>query len=128
LTASEGRRFALTVGLAFVALSGLLLWRDHRVPGGIVATLGTLLALLGLIAPTSLGPIYRGWMAFALAISKVTTPILLGIVYFLAILPIALIMRLIGRRALVHGSSDASSVWITRAPEVGRRSDLTRQF
>jgi hypothetical protein len=128
LSASEGRRFAATVGLAFVALSGIALWRGHRTPAVVAAALGTLLALAGLAAPAALGPVYRGWMRFALAISKVTTPILLGIVYFLAFLPVAIVMRLAGRRPLSHGTSDATSVWMPRDAATGRRGDLTRQF
>ncbi|MGQ0714520.1 MAG: SxtJ family membrane protein [Gemmatimonadaceae bacterium] len=117
----------MTVGLAFVALALLALWRGHRLPGTIAASLGVLLALAGLIAPAALGPVYRGWMAFALAISKVTTPILLGIVYFLAFLPIALVMRLAGKRPMKRRET-AESFWVSRDPAIGRRGDLTRQF
>lgn len=118
----------MTVGFAFIVVAGIALWRDHRIPGVIAASLGVLLALTGLIAPAALGPVYRGWMQFALAISKVTTPILLGLVYFLTFLPIALIMRLSGRRVLSHGTADSTSVWISRGGDGTRRSDLTRQF
>lgn len=128
LTAVEGRRFAATVGLAFVALAWVALWRDHRVPSLIASTLGTILALGGLVVPTALGPVSRGWMRVALALSTVTTPILLGLVYFLAIVPVAFAMRLVGRRPLSHGSASAKSVWITRETTAARRSDLTRQF
>lgn len=128
LSAEEGRGFARTVGVAFVALALVLLWREQRVPAAVAASLGTLLAIVGLIAPASLGPVYAGWMRFALAISKVTTPILLAIVYFLAFLPIALVMRLAGRRVLSHGTRGSETVWITRPPGPGRRSDLSRQF
>lgn len=128
LSADEGRGFARTVGFAFVALAVVLLWREQRLPAVVAASLGTLLGIAGLFAPAALGPVYAGWMRFALAISKVTTPILLAIVYFLAFLPIALVMRLTGRRVLSHGTPGSESVWIPRPPGPGRRSDLTRQF
>jgi len=127
LSAADGRRFAITVGLAFVVVAGLAVWRGHRTPGVVAAALGVLLALAGLVAPAALGPVYRGWMRFALAISRVTTPILLGIVYFLAVLPVALVMRLFGRRPLSRTTPNAASVWVAR-DVTGRRGDLTRQF
>jgi hypothetical protein len=55
---------------------------------------------LGLVAPNSLRLVYRFWMRFALLISKVTTPIILGVVFFLVIMPIGLIIRVFGRDLL----------------------------
>jgi hypothetical protein len=127
LTASQARRFAGTVGVALVAVALFAMWRGHRTPGIIGAALAIALAAAGLIAPLALDRVYRGWMRGALAISKVTTPILLGVVYFLAFVPMGIAMRLVGRRPLSHGASNATTVWISR-PAATRRSDLTRQF
>lgn len=87
-----------------------------------------LLTVLGWASPTALGPVYRVWMRLALASSRVTTPILVGLVYVVAFIPLALVMRLTGRRALSHGSPTAKSVWVTRDVASGGRGDLTRQF
>jgi hypothetical protein len=80
--------------------------------------------LAGLVAPGSLGPVYRGWMRFGLALSRFTTPIFLGIMYFLVFLPFGLVMRRF-RQPLVRPVGD--SYWVAR-PESGRRSNLQRQF
>jgi hypothetical protein len=53
-----------------------------------------LLAGLGLLAPELLRPIYRVWMRFGLLLSRVTTPLILGVVFFLVISPIGLLQRL----------------------------------
>ena len=58
---------------------------------------GGILAGWALIAPQSLGPVYRVWMRFGLLLSRVTTPIILGAVYYIVITPTALIMRLLRR-------------------------------
>jgi hypothetical protein len=60
---------ARLLALAFGVISGLLL-------------------LAGILIPTWLGPVYRGWMGFALLLSKVTTPIFMGITFFLVMAPI----------------------------------------
>ena len=124
-TASDGRRFAFPVGTAFLVLMGILLWRDHRTAAWVMAGLGGTLWLAGAVVPAHLGPVYRGWMRMALVISKVTTPIFLGIVYYLIFTPAGLIMRLFGRRPMVHAVQD-NSYW--RRGRVSTRSDLRRQF
>ncbi len=86
-----------------------------------------LLLLSGLLIPSWLGPVYRGWMGFALLLSKVTTPIFMGIIFFLVMAPIGLVMRLLGRNPVVR-QENAGSFWVPRPEGPKRRSDLTRQF
>jgi hypothetical protein len=96
LTKSQGRKFGLTVGIAFLALTALLLWRQRETIAYVTGTLGGLLVLGGLVIPTKLGPVERAWMAMAHKISKVTTPIVMGIVYFIVIAPIGLGREFLG--------------------------------
>ena len=124
-TAAEGRKFGLTVGLAFVVLGALLLWRSRETPAYVLGVRGGLLVLGGLLIPGSLGPVYRAWMAFALALSKITTPIFMGIIYFLVITPFGIVRRTLGEHPLVH-KADAGSYFKRRDPS-GHR-DLRRQF
>jgi hypothetical protein len=53
-----------------------------------------LLGGFGLVAPLSLRPVYYVWMRFGLLLNKVTTPLILGIVFFLVISPLGLLRRL----------------------------------
>jgi hypothetical protein len=126
LTAAEGRKFALVVGGALLVL-GLLLWRRGHGTGGIVAAaLAGALLLAGLAAPTRLGPVYRGWMALAHAISKVTTPVVMSIIFFLVLTPAGLLARLAGHRPLLR-KSQADTYWHSR-PAGERRGDMNHQF
>ena len=52
----------------------------------------------GLIAPMSLRPVYRVWMRFGLLLSRVTTPLIMGLVFFLVITPFGLVHRLFGSK------------------------------
>jgi len=124
LTRSEGRRFGLVVGGAFLALTLLFVWRSHDTAAVIAAIPGTLLVLAGLLVPGHLGPAYRGWMALATAISRITTPIFMGLVFFLLMWPLGLARRLFGGNPLVHEDSDGS-YWKSRS---GDHGDLRRQF
>jgi len=125
LTASEGRKFAFTVGIAFLVLGAFVLWRDKMILVYIFGSLGGLLILGGLVAPTAMGPVQRAWMGFAHAISKVTTPIFMGVVYFVVLTPVSLLMRALGKNPLAIPAGP--TIWHQRDPDK-RKSDLTRQF
>jgi len=125
LTAAEGRKFGLTVGIAFLVLAAIVWWRDHLLLARIFGLLGGALVLAGLLLPAHLGPVQRGWMGLAHAISRVTTPIFMGIVFYVVMTPMGWLMRLFGRRTLVHPIKDGG-FW--QPVESGGKSDLERQF
>jgi hypothetical protein len=125
LTAAEGRKFAFTVGIAFLVLAGFVWWREHPRLTTAFGSLGGVLLALGIAMPAQLGPLQRAWMGLAHLISKVTTPIFMGVVYFLVVTPISLLMALFGKRPL--RAKQAATYWHVR-PEGAQRSDLTRQF
>lgn len=127
MSKAEGRKFGLMVGGAFLVITGILWWRGKQGAVPYVGTLGGALVLAGLLVPTLLGPVHRAWMGLALLLSKVTTPIFMGVVYFLVITPMAFIMRAVGRRPLVH-RADNGSYWIERDPGKPEPSQMKRQF
>lgn len=126
LTPAEGRRFGLLVGGVFLLLGGISRWRGHQVAPDVLWTLGAALVLGGLLIPGHLGPVYRRWMGLALMLSKVTTPIFMGLIYFGLFTPMGLFRRLSGKNSLVRG--DAGTFWVQRNAGPGRRSDLSRQY
>ena len=127
LSAADGRKFGLTVGTAFLVFGAIALWRGKQRTAIVLLALGSLLVLGALVAPTALGPVERAWMGLALAISKVTTPIFMGIVYFLVILPIGLFRRLTGNSPIVPRGR-AASRWEAHVPAVADVERMERQF
>jgi hypothetical protein len=126
LTPAEGRRFGFVVGAAFLVLGAVSRWRAHELPPVVMWTIGGALVLGGLLIPGSLGPVYRGWMKFALMLSRITTPIFMGLIYFILFTPLGVGRRMLGKNALVR--PPGGSFWVDRSPGAGRRSDLQRQF
>ena len=127
LSAADGRKFGLTVGTAFLAFGAIALWRGKQRTAMVLLALGSLLVLGALVAPTALGPVERAWMGLAAAISKVTTPIFMGIVYFLVILPIGLVRRLTGNSPILPRGR-AASRWDAHVPAVADGERMERQF
>ena len=125
LTPAEGRKFGLTLAAAFGVLAAITWWRGREYAPIVLGAVAGLFLLDGVLVPTRLGPVQRGWMGMAHAISKVTTPIFMGVVYFLVITPVGLLRRLFGANALRTAQGRASG-WIDRRPTP--RGDLTRQF
>lgn len=125
LTAAQrGRRFGITVGTAFLVLAGLILWRGREQAAFVTGGLGVMLWLGALVAPAALVPVERAWMALAHALSRITTPLFMGIVYFVVVAPIGVVMRAFGRHPLRHRGEDGG-FWIRRSAV---ESDLRRQF
>jgi hypothetical protein len=89
------REFGLTTGAIVAILFGLFfpwfLGREWPVWPWIISVP---LWGLAIAVPTWLRPVYYVWMRAGLLISRVTTPLMLGIVFFAVISPIALIRRL----------------------------------
>ena len=125
LTPGAGRSFGLTVGGALIVLAALFWWRGRGTVAVVLLAVGCALILGGLLVPARLGPVYTIWMGIGKAISKVTTPIILGILYFLIVTPLGIVMRLVGRDPLRRSRRD-DSYW-TSVPS-GGRSNLDNQF
>ncbi len=129
LTRHDGMMFAFTLAAAFSVLSVVAAWRRRTATAEVMFALGVLLLLAGMIAPTYLGPFRRAWMALGHAISKVTSPVVMGLLYFVALTPIGYLRRTFGRSPLARSRS-ATSYWIPRSERDAdeRRRALERQF
>ena len=82
--------------------------------------LAIVLAIWGLAAPHTLRPVYRVWMRFGLVLNRVTTPIIMGVVFFLVIAPVSLGMRLFGRDPMARNFDDGVKSYriaSTKAPK-----------
>lgn len=121
LTPREGRKFAFTLAIAFGLLATLIWWRGGHLAVIILGAIASAFALGGLVVPGRLGPVHRAWMGFAHAISKVTTPIFMGLVYFVVITPAGLLRRLFAGSPISRQPG-----WVER--QDAPRGDLTRQF
>lgn len=121
----ELRHFGLLVGGAFAVIAVITFLRHKPTyVTGIFGVLGASLFLAGLAVPGALSKIYAAWMGFAVLLSKVTTPIFMGVIYFVIITPVGALMRAAGRNKL---KTVGDTAWFSRAAGE-RRGDLERQF
>jgi hypothetical protein len=127
LTPAQGRRFGLTVGGAFLVLAAVAWWRGHGTTMAVLAALGGTLSVAGLLVPTYLGPVERAWMRLAHLISRVTTPVVMAVMYYVVLTPVGILRRLVSRNPLVHAHADAG-FWKIRPADRRRTGSMERQF
>jgi hypothetical protein len=131
---SKGYRdFALTTGGIVAVMFGLFFpWLLERpLPTWPMANFGLtspwiyiswpwlffiVLSAWGVIAPMSLRPVYTNWMKFGLLLSKFTTPIIMGLVFYIMFAPLGLLMRLFGKDAMARKLDKSAATY--RVPSV----------
>lgn len=107
LEPKELRDFGIVTGLIVAVIFGLFFpWLlDTGFPLWPWILAG-ILAVWALVAPASLQPVYRGWMRFGLLISSITTPLILGLVFYVVIMPFGVVMRAIGHDPMARKIDD----------------------
>ena len=80
-----------------------------------------------LVYPKMLAPLYRGWMAFGHVLGWINARIILGLVFFVVVMPTGLIMRLFGKDFLAMRPNRAGSYWVQRGQKLTPQS-MRNQF
>jgi hypothetical protein len=130
-SSSSDRAFGYTVGSILVTIAAA-----KAVMAGAISPLlclifaaGTVLVSVGLVAPSRLAMLNTAWAKLGGAIAKVVNPIFLAVLFLLVVTPMALLMRMAGKRPLrLAPDRGVASYWIVREPTQGRASTMKRQF
>ena len=89
---------------------------------------GTFLAL-GCLAPKLLKPLNWLWFRFGLLLHKVVNPIIMALLFFTTVTPIALMMKMAGKDPLRRKfDPTAKSYWIERQPPGPEPETMRNQF
>jgi len=81
--------------------------------------------ILGILNSNILSPLNKAWFKFGLFLGKIVSPIVMGIVFFAVVTPIALILKIMGKDLLNLKKSKINSYWITKT---GPKSKMKNQF
>ena len=66
-----------------------------------------------------LSPLNHYWVKFGELLGKVISPLVMALIYFLVITPIAIIVRLFGKDLLKTKFNKTSSYWMKRLKNIG---------
>jgi hypothetical protein len=120
IRASSNRAFGVSLAI-LLAIPGLARLLHGGAPRWMWIAAAACALTAALLAPAALGPLHRAWIQLALILHKVVNPLLMGILYFGLLTPMAALMRLFGRRALdleIAKAPDAS-YWLPRDTATG---------
>jgi predicted membrane metal-binding protein len=128
VTIGSDRGFGLVFAVVF-ALIGL--WPAVRGGDPRLWSLAIAVVFLGaaLYAPDVLRPLNRVWFSFGLLLSKIVSPVIMGLLFVTTVIPTALIMRLRGGDLLrLRLEREATSYWIVRDPPGPAPDSMRKQF
>ena len=78
------------------------------------------LLILSFIAPQAIVLPIKLWLKFAILLGSIITPIVISIIYFIVVVPMGIIMRLLGKDLLKQKlDKNAKSYWIERSEPIG---------
>jgi len=87
-----------------------------------------LFLVAGLIGSTLLTPLNKAWFLLGYALGKVVSPIVLGIIFFGLLTPVAWISRLVGRDELKLRRSNSKTCWIEPIGSTSDPESFKNQF
>ncbi len=122
------REFGFVMAGAIAGVFGVLLpWLFDRAWPLWPWPIALLFLIAGLFFPASLRLIFKWWMRFGHLLSKITTPLLLGILYYLIITPFGIVRRALQKDSMarhIDPSTDSYKV-DSREPD---HSHMERPF
>jgi hypothetical protein len=86
------KKFGLTLGIFFLLLGGVFLWRGRESFAWLFG-LSFFFLLFAYLFPSLLRPIQKVWMGMALIMGWVMTRVILSILFYLVLTPIALFLK-----------------------------------
>ena len=125
---SSDRAFGLVFAAVF-ALVGAWPLLDGAAPGWWALVIAGGFGVLAIAAPRVLAPANRLWLRLGLFLGRVVNPLVTGLIFYLAVTPTGIIMRLLGKDPLrLRINPDAKSYWIERRPPGPAPDSMSRQF
>jgi hypothetical protein len=126
--AGTDRGFGFVFAGFFAILAAFSLWRGSTTWHWTLPIAAAFLAV-ALTFPRLLNPLNRLWLKFGLLLYKVMNPLVLGMLFFVTIMPIGLVMRAFGKDFLrLRLDRNAKSYWIDRTPPGPPPQSMRNQF
>jgi len=121
------RSFGLVLAAVFTIVGCIPLLRGHPLR---LWALGLAVVFFGaaVLFPRILSPFNRAWFRFGLLLHSVVTPVIMAVIFYGAVVPMAVVIRARGRDLLRLKPGKASETyWIARPPGPARGS-MSKQF
>lgn len=124
----ELRQFGIAIGIVLGLLGGLFLYRGISYYSYFLISSLTFL-FLAFVAPIVLKPLQKIWMTLAIIIGWFVTRVILIVLFYLVVTPLALVARLFGKRFLdIRFDKNADSYWMAKKAAEFEPRNYENQF
>ena len=120
----SNRSFGIVFSVVFILIGFYPLLNDGNL--NIISILiGIIFLILGVLNSRFLTPLNKIWFKFGIFLGQIISPIVMGIIFFLVVTPIAFIMRVLGKDVLKLKKNTDNSYWIKKTD---LKSKMKNQF
>ena len=124
LKISSNRSFGIVFFIVFILIAfyPLINQQEIRIWSVLISLL---FLILGIINSKILTPLNKVWFKFGIFLGKIISPIVMGLIFFLVVTPIAFLMRMLNKDLLNLKFSKNNSYWIEKTDP---KSSMKNQF
>ena len=124
LKISSNRSFGIVFFIVFILIAfyPLINQQEIRIWSVLISLL---FLILGIINSKILTPLNKVWFKFGVFLGKIISPIVMGVIFFLVVTPIAFLMRLLKKDLLNLKYNKNSTYWIEKNEP---KSKMKNQF
>ena len=124
LKISSNRSFGIVFFIVFILIAFYPLINQEEIRIWSVL-ISLLFLILGIINSKILTPLNKVWFKFGIFLGKIISPIVMGLIFFLVVTPIAFLMRILNKDLLNLKFSKNNSYWIEKTDP---KSTMKNQF
>ena len=118
----SNRKFGFFFTFVFAVIATYFYYSANITWAYVYTATALIFLLVTLLKSDALLPLNKLWMRFGLLLGSIVSPIILGIIFFVLITPIAILMRLIGRDELNLKYIQKESYWNSRNKSIKSES------
>lgn len=124
----ENRTFGLIFSVIFLLFTLLPLIKGNSINQW-TAAISVIFAALALLLPKLLTPLNKLFQMFGQVMHKITNPLIMGLVFFLTVMPTGLILKILGKDPMRRNlDPDATTYWIKRETDIITKESFDNQF
>ena len=117
-------------GTVFAVVAVIVALVFHNTPAVWISAVGVAGGFAGVsvVAPRLLAPLNKAWFRLSLLLSKVVNPIVMGLLYVVAIVPFGLVMQLLRDPLVRKRRPVAATYWVDLTATDEPKSSMKNQF
>ena len=124
----SNQKFGFFFSVIFFVFCLYFFFNKHLIVSIAFAGLSGTFVLFAWLRPNILEPLNKAWHLLGVFLGKIVSPLILGMMFFLMITPVAIGMKLAKRDVLFLKKRKTNSYWIDRNPQGPDSESFKNQF